>query len=67
MNTQETETIELRQLMVAWLMEIAEENGVTLQELVTHILLRYREGWENSEESTECPEIEGDEETDREF
>ena len=32
MNTQETETIELRQLMVAWLMEIAEENGVTLQD-----------------------------------
>jgi len=57
-----TEHIELRPPMAEWLKDQAEMMGATLQELVTHILLRYREEFESSEEKEEEPEDEGDSE-----
>ncbi|MCX6651743.1 MAG: hypothetical protein NT137_00080 [Methanomassiliicoccales archaeon] len=45
-----TERIELRPPMAEWLKDYADTMGVTLQELVTHILLRYREEFESSDE-----------------
>lgn len=49
----ETEYLEIRPLMAEWLKDHAESRGLTLKELVAHILLSYREEWEESEISEE--------------
>jgi hypothetical protein len=48
-----TEYIELRPPMARWLKANAESRGLTLQELVAHILSSYQEEWEDLEENTE--------------
>ena len=53
-----TEYVEIRPQMAEWLNTIAEPRGVTLQELVTHILLLYVEEWEDSDEDQEEDEDE---------
>jgi hypothetical protein len=58
------EYIELRLPMANWLEAHAEFRGLTLKELVAHILLSYQEEWEDSEngEDENFDEETGDEE-----
>jgi len=54
------EYIELRPAMADWLKAHAESRGVTLRELVAHILLSYQEEWEDLDEEESADEEEGD-------
>lgn len=50
--------IELQEGLAERLKEIAERKGVTVQELVAHILLQYIEALDASEEGVEAEEEE---------
>lgn len=60
-----TEYIEIRPPMLDWLKEEAEAKGVTLQEYVIHIILKYQAENEESDDDEEMiddsEDVEGEE------